>query len=219
MKKTIILTALMLTASFAFADVNRGTIGQGLYYSWTGEEIACYGIDFDNDGYLEIAIKDGWDYMGSEVTLGYIEYAYNGVQIVSISPERWDCFQLLNYGDVIPNYDSQNILGEGDAMFYDINEVSTTASYIGFEIVGIDCNWWAYVKIHREGSTIVWDEAYISNPIDAPITVGAGETQGINPIRPESAAPACTKIMKDGRIYIQRDGRTYDLSGRCVEDL
>lgn len=218
MKKNIILSALMLTASFAFAGVNRGTIGEGLYRTWSGEELTCYGIDFDNDGYLEIAIKDGWDYLGSEVTHGYIEYAYQEVRILSIMPDRWDCFQLLNYGDVIPNYDSHNVSGEGDAMFYDVNEVSETASYVGFAMFVVCSKIWAYAKIHREGNAIVWDEVYSSTSPDAPITVGEGETLGINPVRPEAAAPACTKIFKDGRIYIQRDGHTYDLSGRRIDD-
>lgn len=217
MKKTILFAALLLGTSLTFAQVTRGTIGTGTYINWDGQELTdSYGLDFDNDGYLDVRMAGDYDYNQNECVRGYVEYAWDKIKIVlPSSGDYWDVFALLPANTTIDA--SSNWGGEGDGMIEDYNNVSTTADYVGFQILKGSSYHYGYAKIHREGNTIYWDECYYNATPNAAINAGqtaGGGTQGISEVKPVQPTPQVRKIMYRNRIYIERDGILYDLSGR-----
>lgn len=211
MKKFTLLAVVLLAATFSFAQVTltRGTIGQGNYTDWSGTTTTAYGIDFNNDGTLEIVIRDGYDFNGNECGKSSLEYSDSKVQLVT--GDSWDILRLLNAGDVINS--STPTGGYGDAYFNDFNEISTTASYVGFVYINGQ-NHYAWAKIHRSGDSVVWDDVYYNGNAGAAITVGSGV--GIEDYE-ISNTPEVRKVVINGVMYIQRGEKLYDLSGRLVK--
>lgn len=215
MKKITILAAFLLTATLSFAQVTRGTIGQGSFTDWANQTTTCYGIDFDNDGIHELKIKGGYDYQGNQCDNSSIEYIYDKVFIVVPSGDYWDVFALLENGATVNS--ASQFAGEGDAMIYDYTQVSTTASYVGFKFKKNNNSYYAYAKIHRSGNQIVWDEVYYNATANAGITVGQTATVGIRNVEADEAAPAIRKYMYRNRIYIERGDATYSIDGRRLK--
>lgn len=215
MKKTILFAALLLSASLTFAQVTRGTVGQGNYTAWDGQTTVCNGIDFNNDGILEMKFNLGYDLEGGTWENGSVEFDYQQVQIVA-QEGAWDYFDLLGANTSV-NVGS-NLAGEGDAMFYDITEVPATGCYLGFSFLINSQPHYAYAKIHSTGSAIVWDEVYYNATPGAPIVTGeTSGTQGISNVAPAQQTPQVRKIMYRNRLYIERDGILYDITGRKAE--
>lgn len=217
MKKIILLTALLLSASFTFAQVTRGTVGTGTYINWDSQELPdSYGLDFDNDGYIDVRMAGDYDYSQNECVNGYVEYAWDKIKIVlPAGGDYWDVFALLAANTEIGA--SSNWGGEGDGMFEDVNDVPTAATFVGFQIMKGSNYHYGYAKIHREGNTIVWDECYYNATPNTAILAGqtaGGGTQGISEVKPVQQTPQVRKIMYRNRLYIERDGILYDLSGR-----
>lgn len=211
MKKISFLAALLFAASFAFAQVTTATIGQGTYTDWSGNASTAYGIDFNNDGILEISIKDGYDFNGNACGKSSLEYSDSKIQLV-IDGDSWDVLRLLNAGDVINS--STPTGGYGDGYIDDINAVSTTASYVGFKYTVAGQSFYSFAKIHREGNNVVWDKVYYNATPNAAITVGANV--GIQDRNMENASTT-RKVVINGVVYIERDGKLYDFSGRRVK--
>ena len=224
MKKITLFAALLLTTAFASAQIVRGTIGNGNYTDYSGYTSTKYGIDFDNDGELEVVIKDGNDYEFNDCENCMVEYLDTKMHIVgpASTPEGgyWDVFLLLNQGDIVnpfePSY-HQSMTGYGDGFFENINDVSATKSYVGFVMQVGNNYYFGYAKIHRSGNAIVWDEVYYNSSAEAGIACGS--TSGgvsINEVRAINA-PAARKVYFHGHLYIERDGILYDLMGRRVK--
>lgn len=211
MKKISFLAALLFAASFAFAQVTTATIGQGTYTDWSGNASTAYGIDFNNDGILEISIKDGYDFNGNACGKSSLEYSDSKIQLV-IDGDSWDVLRLLNAGDVINS--STPTGGYGDGYIDDINAVSTTASYVGFKYTVAGQSFYSFAKIHRDGNNVVWDKAYYNATPNAAITVNANV--GIQDRNVENASTT-RKVVINGVVYIERDGKLYDFSGRRVK--
>lgn len=211
MKKISFLAALLFAASFAFAQVTTATIGQGNYTDWSGNTTTVYGIDFNNDGNLEIAIKDGYDFSGNACGKSSLEYSDSKIQLV-IDGDSWDVLRLLNAGDVINSSTATG--GYGDGYINDINEISTTASYVGFKYTVSGQSYYSFAKIHREGNNVVWDKVYYNATPNAAITVGANV--GIQDRNMENASTT-RKVVINGVVYIERNGDLYDFTGRRVK--
>lgn len=211
MKKISFLAALLFAASFAFAQVTTATIGQGTYTDWSGNASTAYGIDFNNDGILEISIKDGYDFNGNACGKSSLEYSDSKIQLV-IDGDSWDVLRLLNTGDVINS--STPTGGYGDGYIDDINAVSTTASYVGFKYTVAGQSFYSFAKIHRDGNNVVWDKVYYNATPNAAITVNANV--GIQDRNMENASTT-RKVVINGVVYIERDGKLYDFSGRRVK--
>lgn len=211
MKKISFLAALLFAASFAFAQVTTATIGQGTYTDWSGNASTAYGIDFNNDGILEISIKDGYDFNGNACGKSSLEYSDSKIQLV-IDGDSWDVLRLLNAGDVINS--STPTGGYGDGYIDDINAVSTTASYVGFKYTVAGQSFYSFAKIHRDGNNVVWDKVYYNATPNAAITVNANV--GIQDRNMENASTT-RKVVINGVVYIERDGKLYDFSGRRVK--
>lgn len=158
------------------STIVQGTIGEGTFVNWNNQSSTLYGLDFDNDGVLEVSIKDGYDYEGNQCGKSSLEYAYDKVKIAVPSTDYWDILRLLNEGDPIGS--STTFAGEGDAMFNDYTAVSTTASYVGFKLINGSTVKYAYAKIHRSGNAIVWDAIYCNTTSGESITAGATSKMG-----------------------------------------
>lgn len=214
MKKFTLFAALFFATAFSFAQITEGTIGQGSFTNYSGTTSTCYGIDFNNDGVLEIAIKENsYDYEGNECGYGNIEYSDSKIQIVA-GTESWDVFLLLNEGSNISS--SNNFSGYGDAYFYNFNDVSTAASYVGFRWTNNSQNYYAYAKVHRNGNNIVWDKVYYNATAGTAITVGATPT-GIEKYTTPTPAATIRKVVIGGVLYIERGDELYELTGRRIK--
>lgn len=215
MKKfTLIAAFITMTASFALAQVTKGTIGNGSYTNWEGSTSTQYGLDFDNDGNLEATLKTGYDEVSFEGwTNGSIEFVYGTMELVV--GERWDLFKLLNSGESVGT--SSDFGGEGDCSFGDFEAISTSASYVGFKIIKGDATYYGYAKVHRSTGEIIWDEIYYEATAGKVITVGdTGAPTGIENVI-MTKAPEIRKVMIEGIIYIERNGQLYDINGRQVK--
>lgn len=216
MKKiTLIAAFITMTASFALAQVTKGTIGNGNYTDWEGKPSTEYGLDFDNDGNLEAVLKTGYDEVsiGEGWDNGSVVYEYGTMELVV--GERWDLFKLLNAGDSVGV--SSDFGGEGDCSFGDYAAVSTSASYVGFKIIKGESTYYGYAKVHKGTGEIIWDEIYYEATAGKAITVGdTGTPSGIDNVFTNST-PEIRKVMIEGIIYIERDGQLYDINGRQVK--
>lgn len=212
MKKFTLLAAILLTATFSFAQITEGVIGQGSFTGWEGTT-TCYGIDFNGDGNLEIAIKDGYDYNGTQCAKSSLEYNYEMIQIVTFG-DYFDVLRLLNNGDVVNS--SCQLGGYGDAFFENFNDVSTSASYVGFRWMNGGQYYYAYAKVHRSGNGIVWDKVYYNATANAAISAGATPT-GIENYAAPTNAPTIRKVVIDGVLYIERGNELYELTGRRIK--
>jgi len=221
MKKITLLAALMVCATFAFAQVTEGTIRTGNFVNYNGDTIQGYGIDFDNDSILEVAIKTGVDPVsGYEWTTGAVEYVFGKVQILvvdtSMESEMFDKFDMLEYGE---NVNSTGMFGGfGDGMFADYSKISTDSTYVGFSFTKGGSTYYAYAKVHGDIYEVVWDEVYYE------ATAGTGINAGAKPQPQPSAVENVNAeenvnvrmVAIEGRIYVERDGKLFDLNGRQV---
>lgn len=217
MKKfTLIAAFIIMTASFALAQVTKGTIGNGNYTDWEGKTSTEYGLDFDNDGTLEVVLKTGYDpNSGDSWTNGSIVYDYEVIQLRVASEETWDYFKLLAAGESVSS--AANYGGYGDGMFEDFSAISTSASYVGFKIIKGDATYYGYAKVHRSTGEIIWDEIYYEATAGKAITVGdTGAPTGIENVI-MTKAPEIRKVMIEGIIYIECNGQLYDINGRQVK--
>lgn len=216
MKKFTLFAALAMCATFVFGQVTKGTIGNGNFTNWQGTTSEEYGLDFNNDGILEAKLITGYDMnTGDDWTNGSIEYAYGKLEIVVPNSETWDVFSLMNQGETVGS--TSLFAGQGDAYFDDYSTVSTTASYVGLKIVINSSTYYAYAKIHRDAQEIVWDEIYYNATANASITIGdTGSGTGFEYVN-AVAAPQVRMVAIEGVIYIERDGKLYDFSGRLVK--
>jgi len=218
MKKFTLIAALLVCATFAFAQVTKGTIGNGTFKNWEGTSSQEYGIDFDNDGNLEVVIKTGYDNYGGTWTNGSVEYVDGNVQLVVIDKEEnWDKFLVMGVGTSVSM--AQTLGGYGDGTFADFEAISTDSAYVGFAFVKGGSTYYAYAKIHRAIEyMLAWDEVYYE------ATAGTGITTGAKP-QPQPTAvenvnadmPQVRMVAIEGVIYIERDGQLYDFSGRQVK--
>jgi len=215
-EKITFIAALLVCATFAFAQVTKGTIGNGSFTNWQGTETQEYGIDFDNDGALEVAIKLGYDYGGDSWNNGSVEYVYDSVLLVSIdAEENWDKFLLMGAGTSVSG--SQTLSGFGDGTFADFTVISTDSSYVGFAFVKNSITYYAYAKIHRSNNyDVIWDDVYYEATAGTGITTGdLPQPTGVENVNAEM--PQVRMVAIEGVIYIERDGKLYDFSGRQVK--
>ena len=216
MKKFTLIAALAMSAVISFAQVTKGTIGNGNYTDYQQRTSTEFGLDFDNDGNLEIALKTGYDMnTGDPWTNGSIVYDYEAIQLLVASEETWDYFKLLAAGESVSSAATYG--GYGDGMFEDISAISTEASYVGFHIIIGESGYYGYAKIHRGEGEIIWDEIYYETTAGKAITVGdTGTESGIESVNVTNA-PTVRMIAIEGRIYVERNGELFDLNGRRVK--
>lgn len=216
MKKITLIAALAMSAILSFAQVTKGTIGNGNYTDYQQQTSTEFGLDFDNDGNLEIALKTGYDMnTGDPWTNGSIVYDYEAIQLLVASEETWDYFKLLAAGESVSSAATYG--GYGDGMFEDISAISTEASYVGFHIIIGESGYYGYAKIHRGEGEIIWDEIYYEATAGKAITAGdTGKPAGIEDVI-TTKTPEIRKIMIEGIIYIERDGQLFDINGRQVK--
>lgn len=216
MKKFTLIAALAMSAVISFAQVTKGTIGNGNYTDYQQQTSTEFGLDFDNDGNLEIALKTGYDMnTGDPWTNGSIVYDYEAIQLLVASEETWDYFKLLAAGESVSSAATYG--GYGDGMFEDISAISAEASYVGFHIIIGESDYYGYAKIHRGEGEIIWDEIYYEATAGKAITVGdTGTESGIESVNVTNA-PTVRMIAIEGRIYVERNGEFFDLNGRRVK--
>lgn len=165
LQKGMILTALtMIAAIFCVqlqAAIVPGTIGNGTFVDYEGNESTAYGLDFNNDGDLEFVITTtGFDV---DFTNCYLQYTWseNGNNIWtsgSMETEGWDEVYPLTANTVI---DAQgNWEAQGDAYLVSMFESTpflplNTESYIGFKIkIGNAIHYgWAKVQLTGDAAT------------------------------------------------------------------
>lgn len=212
MKKFTLFAAILMVASLASAQVTQGTIGQGNYTNYAGSTTTEYGLDFDNDGVIDVVIRDGYDFNGNACGKASFEYSDSKVQLVVPNSDSWDILRLMNVNEVVGS--SCSFGGYGDGYFEDFSAISTSASYVGFRYTKNGQNHYAYAKLHRSGNDVVWDGVYYNATANTSITTGSTPT-GIAD-RNINNKPAVRKVVIDGNLYIERDGKLYDFSGRQV---
>lgn len=212
MKKFTLFAAILMVASLASAQVTKGTIGIGSYTNYAGSTSSEYGLDFDNDGVIDVVIRDGYDFSDNTCGNASLEYSDAKVQLVVPGEDSWDVLRLMNVNEVVGA--SCSFGGYGDGYFQDYTAVSTSASYVGFSYKKNGQTYYAYAKIHRTDSDVVWDGVYYNATANASITTGSTPT-GIAD-RNINNKPAVRKVVIDGNLYIERDGKLYDFSGRQV---
>lgn len=212
MKKITLFAAMLMVAGLASAQVTQGTIGQGNYTNYASSTTTEYGLDFDNDGVIDVVIRDGYDFNGNACGKASFEYSDSKVQLVVPNSDSWDILRLMNVNEVVGS--SCSFGGYGDGYFEDFSAISTSASYVGFRYTKNGQNHYAYAKLHRSGNDVVWDGVYYNATANTSITTGSTPT-GIAD-RNINNKPAVRKVVIDGNLYIERDGKLYDFSGRQV---
>jgi len=216
MKKITLFAALVMCASLAFAQVTKGTVGNGNFTNYASSTSVCYGLDFNNDGTCEFALKTGYDMgSGDEYANGSVEYVYSSSNNVLTNAETWDYFQLLSLGQTVSVTSSFN--GQGDCFFEDYSAIGNTA-YVGFRLkyTGIH---YGYAKISLSGATVSWDAIYYNATASAAIAVGETATDVDN-----AAANHFIAAAMDGhQLNIVQDNDEvidiYTVNGMKVESV
>lgn len=216
MRKFTLIAALAMSAILSFAQVTKGTIGNGNYTDYQQQTSTQYGLDFNNDGNLEVALNIGYDMnTGDPWTNGSIVYDYEAIQLLVAGEETWDYFKLLAAGESVSSAATYG--GYGDGMFEDFSVISTEASYVGFHIYIGESSYYGYAKIHRGNNEIIWDEIYYEATAEKAITVGdTGTESGVESVNAANQ-PIVRMVAIEGHIYIERNGELFDLSGRRVK--
>lgn len=207
MKKKYFLVAMATTllAGTMFAQITRGTIGNGSFTDYSGYTSQAYGIDFNNDGNIEFKIADG------DLEKNYITYAWsNGGNNVCASSEGWDYAALLSRGTSIGASSAWD--GQGDAM---IN--ATGNGYIAFRIKLNNQVHYGWAEINISSTAVTWVKAFYQATPNQAINAGDESSASIATAQAEWDV----RSLGDKTIRITADNneelRVYDLSGRLVE--
>ena len=211
-KKTIVAlfaVVFMLMAGTSLAQITQGTIGNGTYVDWEGHSSQAYGIDFNNDGYLEFRISDG------SSSNDYIVYVWSdGGNNVYNSSIGWDYAAALTQGTAIGP--AGNWEGQGDCM---VNETYPSRYFIGFRFKnGSDIHYgWAMVNV--SASAVNWVKAYYQATPSTPINAG-DEGSAAVAMAENNCEISCVG-NRTIRICAASDEqfRIYDLAGRNLSTL
>ena len=165
------------------AQVRQGRVGNGNITIYGTQWNDVYGLDFDNDGVLEIRIRD---FDGSPTIyngeFGY-DYEDGGTNILAYA-NMWDYVGVLGEGVTVGASSASLFAGYGDA-YFDGSNISTGVHYLGFRIKLSDGIHYGYAKytMTQEGGNYraTFNNCYYNATVGASIVTGEEETpvQGI----------------------------------------
>ena len=193
MKRMLLfLFAVAVGLAAVNAQVTQGRIGNGNITisgtPWTD----VYGLDFNNDGVLEIRISD---FSGDpSVYNGYFSYNWeDGGTNILADENVWDYVGVLEGGVTIGAASASLFAGYGDAAFDSYGTIALGTHYLGFRIKLADGVHYGYAKytMAQEGGDYraTFTNCYYNATVGAGIVTGdEGSTQGIG------AAEGTTKI-------------------------
>jgi len=185
MKKNLFLVGALLCATVCVnAQVVTGTIGNGTFVDWSGYSSTEYGLDFNNDGTLEFALKSAETETPSTNCAIQWTWSENGNNVVTagtLDSGGWDEVSPIQAGNAIGA--NSNWGGEGDAYivnyYGDVMLPVNQDCYLGFKIkLGTNVHYgWAKVKLTGNASAgynATWSQiAYNTTPN---ASINAGQT-------------------------------------------
>lgn len=186
MKKIyILLFAALLSSMTVDAQVTQGRVGNGNITIYGTPWNNVYGLDFDNDGTLEIRISD----FESTPTIynGAFSYNYedNGTNILA-DANMWDYVGVLDAGVTVGAANASLFAGYGDA-YFDGSNITTGVHYMGFRIKLSDGIHYGYAKytMTQEGGNYraTFNNCYYNATAGASIVTGdEGAVQRIDDV-------------------------------------
>lgn len=121
-----------------------------------------FGIDFDNDGYLEFGIYGDAPYI-------YIAYDYASHNNIVNKAEQWDYMDILDAGVTID--ETCHFDGQGDAAFDNFDNLPGVF-YIGLRFTRNDGMHYAWAKVLKENNQLNWEETFYNSKPSAAIKTG-----------------------------------------------
>ncbi|MBQ6046737.1 MAG: fibronectin type III domain-containing protein [Bacteroidales bacterium] len=214
MKKLMLfMLAALLGIAGANAQVTQGAIRTGEITIAGSTTSDAYGLDFDNDGVLEIRIMD---FTGSPTVYnGYFAYNWEDGGTNIIADENvWDYVGVLESGVTVGSASSSLFAGYGDASFDTYGTIALGTHYLGLRIKltdGVHYAWAEYTMT-QEGDDYraTWNSCYYEATVGADIVTG--NTGG------SSVTPTATVIVANGtetNQYVPIYGYYVDDFLRC----
>jgi len=231
MKKLMIFVLAALVGFVeANAQITQGRIGTGNITIWGTDWNDVYGLDFDNDGTLEIRISD----FESTPTIynGAFSYDYadNGTNILA-DENGWDYVGVLDAGVTVGSASTSLFAGYGDA-YFDGTNITLGTHYLGLRISladGVHYGWAEYTMTQEGGDyRATFNSCYYNATVGADIVTGdtgggSGENECVKTIPfteafegISSGIPDCWSQEASNLSSSKWDFSSTGRSGNCV---
>ena len=221
--------AAMLGLASAYAQVTQGRVGTGDITIYGTDWTDVYGLDFDNDGTLEIRISD----FESTPTIynGAFSYGYedDGTNILA-DENVWDYVGVLDAGVTVGAASASLFAGYGDA-YFDGTSITLGTHYLGLRIKLADGlhYGWAEFTMTQEGDDYraTFNSCYYNATVGADIVTGdTGNTGGNECLKTipfaedfesiSSGLPECWSQEASNLTSSKWDFSSAGHSGNCV---
>jgi len=231
MKKLLFIASAMLLMANAQlnAQIVTGTVGQGSFTDWSGYTDTRTGLDFNNDGVLEFALKDAETMVSSTQCAMEWSYSDNGNNVWTsgnLDEGGWDEVHAITANTCIGA--SANWEGQGDAYlvnYYDEALVPLNQDiYVGFRIKLNNNIYYGWGKVKVTGSSTsgysaTWSQiAYNSTP-DADILAGQTSDVGVDEYANQALSiypnPVQNVLFINSRDLIQ-SVTIYNMEGKMM---